>query len=78
MITPSKVNRISHEFESNAGLDQSSLIHNNTHTHINTLFYDVYRVIPGHGNWQIETTVCNLSGYLLFRSLLLRIQVSFA
>jgi len=24
----------------------------------------VYRVIPGHGNWQIETAVWNLAGFL--------------
>jgi len=38
----------------------------------------VYRVIPGHRNWQIETAVWNSAGFLLFRSLLLRIYVSFA
>ena len=34
--------------------------------------------IPGHGNRQIETAVCNLAGFLLFRSFLLRIKDSFA
>jgi len=37
-----------------------------------------YRVISGHRNWQIKTAVWNLDGFLLFRSHLPRILVSFA
>jgi len=31
---------------------------------VNPIVDDIYRVIPAHRNWQIETAVWNLAGFL--------------